>query len=782
METIDVSKSDDEDMPESAVAAECSMAGKKRTGDEAGLDEPAATMAEHGNAGDEPVGPSGGNRLVPAKCAPPERVVATARTISLAVTLPNDNGSPLTGLECSYIVDDSKKATTDTFKVEDPPAAKQIITLGIQTYLGLSSRVTCVKVKATNAHGPSRQFSPPAYVEEKEQLCCSPLDASEEELKAALPEAERTGARPEMLARFLHKKQKQQLERLASDLQVEAPQNKNKTDLINCIVQSSLGGNADAALSAAVASKQQACAAARDELANKQQAVDSKEAAVASQNASAQRAQAAAEEAVRARDAAQKAAEKAERAAENEQRKVSAAESAADRAREQRDKEETRAAKADAELANVKLIQRALMQVEAERAKLPPLPPLPPLVNQATAGTSSSSLGSVPAGSRSLYARPMPAGLTVLKLRNRVKKWAESDAITKAALQRCYKALGNQGDRDKETLVRELIGSHEQLVKFLRLPEALSDKAGDTGVPEKKLALIYTSTKDMPSADGMSRAAMVEELVSWLMEKAHTPLPSGLERGASRPPIAELYKSVVALGAGFDVPSGAPLLPKTQVGTGFYITKEGLLSTCHHVLMELKNDSRLAVPAGATRIFCVGVGSPIQWTYRASLVHVSSRPGLPPQPQSGGGSDPMLDLAIFRVDRHLDGSAIDSGASTAAFRPSPFADSDAAEEGSRLWILGYGQQLSDVTDTTNTVSGDLSGRHTDQDGNWLRTSADMLGGHSGGPGVGRDGRVVGWCVKSHTDNRVACGGLHALRPINDAVAELKSKGFLPSSG
>ena len=141
-----------------------------------------------------------------------------------------------------------------------------------------------------------------------------------------------------------------------------------------------------------------------------------------------------------------------------------------------------------------------------------------------------------------------------------------------------------------------------------------------------------------------------------------------------------------------------------------------------------------------------------------------------------------------------------------AFPPLTLANSDAeyAPEGTtKLWILGYGQQNDEVTDTTNTVDGILSGRKSDQhSGNWIRTTASMLSGHSGGPAVNRDGHVVGWCVKSYSDEtrvmgkvmtkhadgslhqvgntytitRVAQanGGLHALRPINDAVEELRA--------
>ena len=106
--------------PESQSTS-AAAAGKKRSGDEAGL-------GQRSTAKDENPGSSGGKGVVPAKCAAPERVMATARTISLVVTLPDGSGAGLTELECEYKVDGANKATTDTFKVDDPSAGQQVIT------------------------------------------------------------------------------------------------------------------------------------------------------------------------------------------------------------------------------------------------------------------------------------------------------------------------------------------------------------------------------------------------------------------------------------------------------------------------------------------------------------------------------------------------------------------------------------------------------------------------------------------------------------------------------
>ena len=67
-------------------------------------------------------------------------------------------------------------------------------------------------------------------------------------------------------------------------------------------------------------------------------------------------------------------------------------------------------------------------------------------------------------------------------------------------------------------------------------------------------------------------------------------------------------------------------------------------------------------------------------------------------------------------------------------------------------------------------------------------------GHSGGPVVNRHGQVIGWSDVSHAERvrivgsdgsivpgtehlraNVSSGGLHALKPINDALGELAAE-------
>ena len=124
-----------DDKRRQGAASSSTAAGKKRSRDDAGLDEPALTT---------PVVAKGASKRkpVPVRCAPPERVMATARTISLVVTLPDDSGAALTELECEYTIDGASRATKETFKVDDPSAKQQVITLGARHSL-LGARPMC---------------------------------------------------------------------------------------------------------------------------------------------------------------------------------------------------------------------------------------------------------------------------------------------------------------------------------------------------------------------------------------------------------------------------------------------------------------------------------------------------------------------------------------------------------------------------------------------------------------------------------------------------------------
>ena len=499
-----------DDKRRQGAASSSTAAGKKRSRDDAGLDEPALTT---------PVVAKGASKRkpVPVRCAPPERVMATARTISLVVTLPDDSGAALTELECEYTIDGASRATKETFKVDDPSAKQQVITLGARHSLSLASRISSVRVKAANEHGCSAHFSPAAF--DDEPLYCSPLDASLEELQALLQEADPQASRLEVLKQFLSKKRTvPQLKWLAADRQIEGLTNPKKEDIIDSIVESSQGGGVDAAVLAAVTRKEQACAAAKAKLQETQRELDRKQAVVNSEDASVRRAEAARDAATDALAKAQAKADAAEEVLKEKQSKAKTAKKAATTALEEHEKGARKVANAEAALDRVALLQEALKQAEAA----PKPPPATLAIVDKSSGLDSADLAS---------GRPAPEKLTPLKLKNRIKKWAESDVISASSLQQCYKALGNSGRRDKATLIAELFGSYEGTVAFLRLPLAIPDQKL-TLIPDKMLALIYTSNRDLlppPPADGKDRAAMVNELASWLLLPRSSPTTTAID-------------------------------------------------------------------------------------------------------------------------------------------------------------------------------------------------------------------------------------------------------------
>lgn len=177
--------------------------------------------------------------------------------------------------------------------------------------------------------------------------------------------------------------------------------------------------------------------------------------------------------------------------------------------------------------------------------------------------------------------------------------------------------------------------------------------------------------------------------------------------------------------------------------------------------------------------YCVGVGSPIVWTYWASVIDWSVTPrkaqrDRPPYHNVAGvpqSQQPWLDLCIMRLEPiRIDGQP------TALVPTLTLGDSDQMRTGEAIWVLGYGQQTNQVAHTQHTCPGAYAG-HRDDDGtrpipsSWIVVTCDILSGHSGGPAVNDRGEVVGWCLLSLGDRlqkglSESCGGLHALRPIN----------------
>eukprot|EP00966_Prymnesium_polylepis_P223085 5160409-Prymnesium_polylepis.1 len=88
--------------------------------------------------------------------------------------------------------------------------------------------------------------------------------------------------------------------------------------------------------------------------------------------------------------------------------------------------------------------------------------------------------------------------------------------------------------------------------------------------------------------------------------------------------VPEWERGVVAVGAW----SGDS--PATLVGSGFFIDADaGLIATCAHVLQDVNRMLGVPPPAYATVGMvdvAIGVGSPVQWLWRALVLRVSQPP------------------------------------------------------------------------------------------------------------------------------------------------------------
>eukprot|EP00966_Prymnesium_polylepis_P141429 3265964-Prymnesium_polylepis.1 len=88
--------------------------------------------------------------------------------------------------------------------------------------------------------------------------------------------------------------------------------------------------------------------------------------------------------------------------------------------------------------------------------------------------------------------------------------------------------------------------------------------------------------------------------------------------------VPQWERGVVAVGAWSDES------PPALVGSGFIIDADaGLIATCAHVLQDVNRRLGVPPPAWATVGVvgvAIGVGSPVQWLWRAQVLRVSQPP------------------------------------------------------------------------------------------------------------------------------------------------------------
>lgn len=193
----------------------------------------------------------------------------------------------------------------------------------------------------------------------------------------------------------------------------------------------------------------------------------------------------------------------------------------------------------------------------------------------------------------------------------------------------------------------------------------------------------------------------------------------------------------------------------SSAGSGTILTKDGYILTNAHV--GAPDAEGLAVQYGeptsptAKLIVALNVSEdkvPVK-TYHASLVAV----------------DGYLDVAVIKIDAMADGSPVD--AASLNLPTLPIGDSDAMHIGDQITIVGF---PGIGGDTVTVDKGDVSGFIGDDrigDRAWIKTSAIVYHGNSGGLAANASGQLVAIPTRlPDFGNGQDVGGFSLLRPVN----------------
>lgn len=212
-------------------------------------------------------------------------------------------------------------------------------------------------------------------------------------------------------------------------------------------------------------------------------------------------------------------------------------------------------------------------------------------------------------------------------------------------------------------------------------------------------------------------------------------------------------------------------------GSGSIISADGLILTNCHV----------ANP--------VAMGYPSELSPDTLIVELVDREDTPPVPTYLATVltfDPVLDLAVIKIDSKLDGTPVRPGELNLKYVP--LGNSDEVQFGDPLFIFGF---PGIGGDTITYSTGNISGFDSEQPvGNraWIKTDATIAGGNSGGLASNSQGEIIGIPTQAGTgsaqnatdcriiqdtngdgtiDNRDTCipigGFINGIRPVNWAL-------------
>ncbi len=202
-----------------------------------------------------------------------------------------------------------------------------------------------------------------------------------------------------------------------------------------------------------------------------------------------------------------------------------------------------------------------------------------------------------------------------------------------------------------------------------------------------------------------------------------------------------------------------PLEAAYSAGSGTIISADGLILTNAHVAAP--DAPGLAVQYGDPSF------ERVEKLVIMMTVAEDQRP-VPTYQASLLGADGYLDVAVIRIDRTADGAPVAPGTLNLPFIE--VADSDAVRIGDPVTIIGF---PSIGGDTITVAKGDVSGFVGDErigDRSWIKTSAIVYHGNSGGLAANDRGQLVGVPTRLPNFGKGNdVGGFSLLRPAKLAL-------------
>jgi serine protease Do len=207
-----------------------------------------------------------------------------------------------------------------------------------------------------------------------------------------------------------------------------------------------------------------------------------------------------------------------------------------------------------------------------------------------------------------------------------------------------------------------------------------------------------------------------------------------------------------------------PIEAAFAAGSGTIISADGLILTNSHVAAP--DAPGLAVQYGDPSFEPVG-----KLVVRMTLAE--DQPPVPTYQASVVAVDGYLDVAVIRIDKTADGTPIAPGSLNLPFLE--VGDSDAVHIGDPVTIVGF---PSIGGDTVTIAKGDVSGFVGDDrigPRSWIKTSAIVYHGNSGGLAANDKGQLIGIPTRipdfGHGDD---VGGFSLVRPARLALPVIEA--------